>query len=324
MRILTEPKGVADRQYQALLAPEGWTSTFTDDAVEALAEFAFQVNQTTQNIGARRLYTIMERVLEDLSFEARRTAPRSRSSSTPPTSASGWRRWPRTKTSAASSCSVVCLGRVSPDGPGHDPGPPTAAGRRPPMADDDGDYSLELLNIFDIEEEGGTRHFVCFLEPVLAGAQGIPVQSIVGEFTPERRRRVRPHHVPPQRGVHRRVLGLHERRGHPVARAEPPGEAATRAACSTSWTRASPSPPASPPPGTSSAASPSTTTATPCRTPSGTTPSTSCSTPTAARPASSPTAGSITGCTRASRRRRRGDGQRVTRIPGGPAGDQAR
>jgi hypothetical protein len=54
------------------------------------------------------------------------------------------------------------------------------------MADaDDSDYSLDLLNIFDIEEEGGTRHFVCFLEPVLAGAQGIPVQAIVGEFTPD-------------------------------------------------------------------------------------------------------------------------------------------
>ena len=46
------------------------TLEFTDDAVEALAEFAFQVNQTTQNIGARRLYTIMERLLEELSFEA--------------------------------------------------------------------------------------------------------------------------------------------------------------------------------------------------------------------------------------------------------------
>ncbi len=44
--------------------------TFEEDAVDALAEFAFQVNQTTQNIGARRLYTIMERLLEELSFEA--------------------------------------------------------------------------------------------------------------------------------------------------------------------------------------------------------------------------------------------------------------
>lgn len=51
--------------------------------------------------------------------------------------------------------------------------------------DTDDDFSLELLNIFDIEEDGTTRHFVCFLEPVLAGAQGIPVAAIVGEFTPD-------------------------------------------------------------------------------------------------------------------------------------------
>ncbi len=70
VRILTEPKGALTKQYQALLATEGVELAFQDDAVEALAEFAFQVNQTTQNIGARRLYTIMERLLEELSFEA--------------------------------------------------------------------------------------------------------------------------------------------------------------------------------------------------------------------------------------------------------------
>ena len=52
------------------LGTEGVELEFTDDAVDALAEFAFRVNQTTQNIGARRLYTIMERLLEELSFEA--------------------------------------------------------------------------------------------------------------------------------------------------------------------------------------------------------------------------------------------------------------
>lgn len=46
------------------------TLEFTDEAIEALADFAFRVNQTTQNIGARRLYTILERLVEDLSFEA--------------------------------------------------------------------------------------------------------------------------------------------------------------------------------------------------------------------------------------------------------------
>jgi ATP-dependent HslUV protease ATP-binding subunit HslU len=70
IRILTEPKSALTKQYQALLATEGVEVSFEDDAVEALADYAFQVNQTTQNIGARRLYTIMERLLEVLSFEA--------------------------------------------------------------------------------------------------------------------------------------------------------------------------------------------------------------------------------------------------------------
>jgi ATP-dependent HslUV protease ATP-binding subunit HslU len=70
VRILTEPKGALTKQYEALLNTEGVELVFEPDAVESLAEFAFQVNQTTQNIGARRLYTIMERLLEELSFEA--------------------------------------------------------------------------------------------------------------------------------------------------------------------------------------------------------------------------------------------------------------
>jgi len=70
VRILTEPKGALTKQYEALMATEGVKLSFQQDAVEALADFAFQVNQTSQNIGARRLYTIMERLLEELSFEA--------------------------------------------------------------------------------------------------------------------------------------------------------------------------------------------------------------------------------------------------------------
>jgi len=70
VRILKEPKNSLTRQYVALLDTEGVTLEFTDDAVDALASFAFQVNQTTQNIGARRLYTILERLLEQLSFDA--------------------------------------------------------------------------------------------------------------------------------------------------------------------------------------------------------------------------------------------------------------
>ena len=70
IRILTEPKNSLTKQYVALLATEGIQLAFETDAVEAIASYAFKVNQSTQNIGARRLYTIMERLLEDLSFEA--------------------------------------------------------------------------------------------------------------------------------------------------------------------------------------------------------------------------------------------------------------
>ena len=70
VRILTEPKGALTKQYTALLETENVKLLFKDDAVESLADFAYRVNQTTQNIGARRLYTIMERMLEELSFEA--------------------------------------------------------------------------------------------------------------------------------------------------------------------------------------------------------------------------------------------------------------
>lgn len=70
IRILTEPKNSLTRQYAALMGTEKVDLTFTDDAIESLATFAFKVNQSTQNIGARRLYTILERLLEDLSFEA--------------------------------------------------------------------------------------------------------------------------------------------------------------------------------------------------------------------------------------------------------------
>ncbi len=70
VRILTEPRGSLTKQYTALMGTEDVTIEFTDDAIDALAEYAYTVNQSTQNIGARRLYTIMERLLEELSFEA--------------------------------------------------------------------------------------------------------------------------------------------------------------------------------------------------------------------------------------------------------------
>ncbi len=70
IRILTEPKSALTKQYTALMQTEGVELEFTTDAIEAMADFAFQVNQTTQNIGARRLSTIVERLLEELSFDA--------------------------------------------------------------------------------------------------------------------------------------------------------------------------------------------------------------------------------------------------------------
>src|SRR5271154_812994 len=70
IRILTEPKNALIKQYIALLDTEPFKLTFTDDAIAAIAKFAAKVNEHTENIGARRLHTILEKVLEDISFEA--------------------------------------------------------------------------------------------------------------------------------------------------------------------------------------------------------------------------------------------------------------
>src|SRR6202166_4739541 len=70
LRILTEPKASLTKQYSALLETEGVRLEFTPDALREMAQFAFKVNEQTENIGARRLHTIMERVLEDVSFLA--------------------------------------------------------------------------------------------------------------------------------------------------------------------------------------------------------------------------------------------------------------
>src|SRR5579862_1674856 len=70
VRILTEPKASLTKQYSAMLETEGVRLEFAPEALLEMAEFAFKVNETTENIGARRLHTIMERVLEDVSFLA--------------------------------------------------------------------------------------------------------------------------------------------------------------------------------------------------------------------------------------------------------------
>ena len=70
VRILTEPKASVTEQYSALMATEGVDLKFSDDAIERIAEIAWQVNESTENIGARRLHTVMERLLDVISFEA--------------------------------------------------------------------------------------------------------------------------------------------------------------------------------------------------------------------------------------------------------------
>jgi ATP-dependent HslUV protease ATP-binding subunit HslU len=70
LRILTEPTSSLTRQYEALLASDGVRLTFAPSGLELLANMAWQVNQATQNIGARRLHTLLEKLLEDVSFAA--------------------------------------------------------------------------------------------------------------------------------------------------------------------------------------------------------------------------------------------------------------
>jgi ATP-dependent HslUV protease ATP-binding subunit HslU len=69
VRILTEPKSALVKQYIALMETEGIRLTFTDDAIQCIAEFATIVNDRTENIGARRLHTVMEKLLDQISFE---------------------------------------------------------------------------------------------------------------------------------------------------------------------------------------------------------------------------------------------------------------
>jgi ATP-dependent HslUV protease ATP-binding subunit HslU len=69
-RILTEPKACLINQYVALMKTEGLELQFTDDAIDAIADIAVEVNTSVENIGARRLMTVMERILDEISFEA--------------------------------------------------------------------------------------------------------------------------------------------------------------------------------------------------------------------------------------------------------------
>ena len=69
-RILTEPEHSLLKQYAALIGTEGVTLDFTDDAIDALADLAADINDRVENIGARRLHTVLERLLEEISFTA--------------------------------------------------------------------------------------------------------------------------------------------------------------------------------------------------------------------------------------------------------------
>ena len=69
VRILTEPRSALVKQYIALMDTEGISLTFTDDAIRRIADYATRVNDNTENIGARRLHTVMEKLLDEISFE---------------------------------------------------------------------------------------------------------------------------------------------------------------------------------------------------------------------------------------------------------------
>lgn len=69
-RILTEPNASITVQYKALMATEGVNIEFTEDGIKRIAQAAWQVNETTENIGARRLHTVLERLIEDISYDA--------------------------------------------------------------------------------------------------------------------------------------------------------------------------------------------------------------------------------------------------------------
>lgn len=70
VRILTEPNAALTEQYRALMETEGVTVTFDESGIQRIAEAAWQVNEKLENIGARRLHTVLERLMEDISFDA--------------------------------------------------------------------------------------------------------------------------------------------------------------------------------------------------------------------------------------------------------------
>ena len=103
VRILTEPRNALTRQYRELLATEGVDVEFTPEAVEEIAALAERVNERTENIGARRLHTVLEKMLEEISFEAPEISRRG-SRLRRPTSGTSSPTSPRARTCPATSC----------------------------------------------------------------------------------------------------------------------------------------------------------------------------------------------------------------------------
>ena len=104
VRILTETEASLIKQYIALMKTEGVELDFTDDAIDALAGIAVDLNASVENIGARRLQTVMERVLDEISFDAPDQQRHDASPSTPPMSRSMSATWRGTQICRDSSC----------------------------------------------------------------------------------------------------------------------------------------------------------------------------------------------------------------------------
>ena len=103
VRILTEPKAALTRSTRRCCRPKASSSTFTADAVDRLAEIAAQVNERQENIGARRLHTVLERLLDTLSYEAPDRDGAGGRASTAPTSTRTWANWCRIRTCGVTS-----------------------------------------------------------------------------------------------------------------------------------------------------------------------------------------------------------------------------
>ena len=115
--ILTQTDASLTKQYQALLATEEVNPVFAPDGIRRLAEIAFSVNEKVENIGARRLYTVMERLLEDLSFHAAKSSGETITVDAAYVDAR-WATWSATRT-----CRVTCSERTRHRGPGRLPRP---------------------------------------------------------------------------------------------------------------------------------------------------------------------------------------------------------